>query len=52
MCDSEMMKKWAEGAMTRRRFGQVAAASGLAFGAAGCAIPGPTRCGLYRCRMG
>ena len=33
MCDSEMMKKWAEGAMTRRRFGQVAAASGLAFGA-------------------
>ena len=37
MCDSEMMKKWAEGAMTRRRFGQVAAASGLAFGAAGCA---------------
>ena len=37
MCDTETLKKWAEGAMTRRRFGQVAAASGLAFGAAGCA---------------
>jgi carboxymethylenebutenolidase len=37
MCDSAMMKKWAEAAMTRRRFGQVAAASGLALGAAGCA---------------
>ena len=37
MCDSAMMKKWGEAAMTRRRFGQVAAASGLAFGAAGCA---------------
>ena len=37
MCDSAMMKKWGEAAMTRRRFGQLAAASGLAFGAAGCA---------------
>lgn len=37
MCDEVTLRKWAEGAITRRRFGQVAAASGLALGAAGCA---------------
>ncbi|MCH2486701.1 MAG: dienelactone hydrolase family protein, partial [Erythrobacter sp.] len=45
MCDEGLLRKWGREAMSRRRFGQVAAASGLAFGAAGCATmaaPGQT----------
>lgn len=37
MCDENQLREWAGTQVTRRRFGQVAAATGFAIGTAGCA---------------